>query len=94
MTQIDADAAYVRQAGLDAVEMDGDLVMMGVEQGEYFALRDVAATIWNELGEPRTLADLTAAVAREYEVSAEDCRADVEHFVGELLDRRLVTTAT
>ena len=94
MTEIDPGAAYVRRPGLEAVEMDGDLVMMGLEQGEYFALRDVAATIWSELGEPRSVDDLCAAVARDYDVSAESCRPDVEQFLGELLTRRLATTAS
>ena len=32
------DATYLRRPELNAVEMDGELVMMGQEQGEYFSL--------------------------------------------------------
>jgi len=82
---------YIRREGLEAVEMDGDLVMMGLEQGEYYALREVAATLWNELDRPRTLHELCAAVARDYDVSEQACWDDVQQFVSELLARRLIT---
>lgn len=88
-----APSAYTRRPGLHAVEMDGELVMMGLEQGEYYGLRDVAASIWQHLAEPRTTDELCALVAEEYDVAAADCRDDVAAFLGELLDRSLIRTA-
>jgi hypothetical protein len=85
-------AAYVRSPGLHAVEMDGELVMMGLEQGEYFGLRDVAASIWQHLAEPRTADELCALVADEYDVTATACRADVTAFLDELLGKALIET--
>lgn len=81
---------YVRNAALNAVEMDGELVMMGMDQGEYYGLRDVAASIWQHLAEPRTLSELCALVSAEYDVSAEECRADVAKFVDELQAKKLI----
>ena len=86
-------AAYVQRPGLHAVEMDGELVMMGLEQGEYYGLRDVAASIWQHLAEPRTAAELCALVAAEYDVSADACHADVVVFLDELVDKALVERA-
>ena len=83
-------AAYVRRPGLHAVEMDGELVMMGHEQGEYYGLRDVAASIWEHLAEPRTTDELCALVADEYDVSTTACREDVVAFLDELLEKALV----
>jgi hypothetical protein len=86
--------SYVRRPRLHAVEMDGELVMMGQEQGEYYGLRDVAASIWRHLAEPRTTDELCALVAEEYDVSPEHCRDDVRAFVDELVDKDLVEPAT
>lgn len=83
---------YARESGLEAIEMDGDLVMMGLDQGEYYALRGVAASLWSHLDEPRTVEDLSALVAREFDVTPERCRDDVAAFLDDLLERRLVTT--
>ncbi|HET6153522.1 MAG TPA: PqqD family peptide modification chaperone [Marmoricola sp.] len=87
------DVTYLRRPELHAVEMDGELVMMGQEQGEYYGLRDVAASIWQHLAEPRTLGDLVALVSAEYSVTAETCRDDIIAFLGDLTDRKLVTVS-
>ena len=83
---------YVRKPGLHAVEMDGELVMMGQEQGEYYGLRDVAASIWQHLAEPRTTEELCALVADEYAVTADACRDDVAAFLDELSGKDLIDT--
>ncbi|MGY2875590.1 hypothetical protein ACVW00_002780 [Marmoricola sp. URHA0025 HA25] len=84
------EATYVRRPGLHAVEMDGELVMMGLEQGEYYGLRDVAASLWQHLSEPRTTEQLCGLVADEYDVTSEACREDVVAFLDELAAKKLV----
>lgn len=84
---------YLRRPELHAVEMDGELVMMGQEQGEYYGLRNVAASIWTLLAEPRTLEDLVARVTDEYDVTADVCRPDIVRFLDELVAKDLVTKA-
>lgn len=85
-----ATVSYVRRPGLHAVEMDGELVMMGHDQGEYYGLRDVAASIWQHLAEPRTTEELCARVAEEYAVTAAACHDDVAGFLAELCAKGLV----
>lgn len=86
--------SYVRKPGLHAVEMDGELVMMGQDQGEYYGLRDVAASIWQHLEEPRTVDQLCALVADEYAVTADACRDDVRAFLDELAGKNLIEPAS
>jgi hypothetical protein len=81
---------YVRRPGLHAVEMDGELVMMSQDQGEYYGLREVAASLWLHLAEPHTTEELCVLVADEYDVSVEGCRDDVVAFLGELADKELI----
>lgn len=93
MTDPAPTRTWVRHPGLHAVEMDGELVMMGQEQGEYYGLREVAASIWQHLDQPRTTDEVCALVAEEYDVTAADCRADVVDFLGALHAKGLVDTA-
>ena len=74
--------------------MDGELVMMGQEQGEYYGLRDVAASTWQHLAEPRTPDELCALVAEEYDVTADACRDDVASFIDELAGKQLIEPAS
>jgi hypothetical protein len=85
-----ASTTYIRRPELHAVEMDGELVMMGADQGEYFSLRDVAASLWQHLEQPRTLDELCDLVAAEYDVSAQDCRADIVAFLDDLAAKSMV----
>ncbi|MFL6158043.1 MAG: PqqD family peptide modification chaperone [Marmoricola sp.] len=91
MTTSRPDATYLRRPELRAVEMDGELVMMGQEQGEYYGLRDVAASIWQHLAEPRTLDQLVDLVSAEWDVTDEVCRPDIVAFLDDLAVRKLVT---
>lgn len=84
---------WVRTPGWEAVEMGGEFVMMSVEAGEYYAVKGVAATLWQALAQPHDLAELTALVAREYDVTAEACRADVAAFVDQLRGKGMVRPA-
>ncbi|GAB3855876.1 hypothetical protein GCM10028801_12170 [Nocardioides maradonensis] len=84
------DQLWVRDHDLNAVEMDGEIVMMGLEQGEYYAMRGVAASVWRHLARPRSLVELCDLVAEEYDVTAEGCRPDVAAFLGQLQNRRMV----
>jgi hypothetical protein len=81
---------FRRTPSVRAVSMDGELVMMGEEQGEYYGLRDVAALLWQHLEQPRTLEELCGLVAEEYAVTAEGCRADVRAFLDQLRAKDLV----
>lgn len=80
---------YTRNPSMQAVEMDGELVMMGQEQGEYYGLRDVAASVWRHLEQPRTLDDLAALIAEEYDVATAQCRPDVAVFLADLVGKDL-----
>ena len=54
--------------------------MVDIEKGSYFSLNPVATRIWELLEQPLTLDSLRDQLLTEYDVSAEECRADVgEH---------------
>lgn len=89
-TTTDRGRRWVRDGTLQAVEMDGEFVMMGVDQGEYYAVKGVAATLWRHLAEPRDLDALCAAVAEEYDVTPAACRGDVAAFLEQLSGKGMV----
>lgn len=82
---------FVRRSGLHAVEMDGELVMMGLERGEYYGMREVAARVWELLREPRTIGELRDVITSEYDVDAETCERDLLTHLRDLAARNLVT---
>jgi hypothetical protein len=56
-----------------------------------YLLNDTAASTWELLAEPHTLASLCETLGREYNEPADALRADVEELLEDLGKRRLLT---
>lgn len=80
----------VRCPDMVAAEMDGDLVMMSVEQGEYFGIGGVGTRAWELLEQPMTVEQICAVIVEEFEVDEATCREDMLSFANELLTLGLV----
>jgi hypothetical protein len=64
-------------------------MMMNVEIGSYYALRDVAARIWDLIETPRTEAEICTTLQREFEVDWKTCSQAVTAFLAELVENGL-----
>jgi len=83
---------YSRNEGVVTGRVGEEMVMLDMEQGKYFGLNEVATMIWELLKDPLTAEELTAALTEEYEVNEEECRQEVEEWIGEMERRGLVKT--
>lgn len=84
----------VRDSGLVAADMDGELVMMSIENGEYYGVGGAGPRVWELLASPLTVGQITAAIVEEFEVEPDLCRADMLRFVGQLLKMGLLMQVT
>jgi len=75
-------------------DMDGELVMMDIERGSYFALNKTATHIWTLLEQPVVIKDLCDQLTSEFNVPAEQCNKDVIDFLKNLLKRGLLQVVT
>ena len=79
-----------RRMGLMTADMNGSAVMMDIMSGKYYNLGEVGGRIWELLEESMTVTALVHKLTAEYDVSAQQCRADIEPFLNTLLDRGLL----
>jgi hypothetical protein len=93
MTTIDVTTPIIRHPDLIAAEMDGDLVMMSIEQGQYYGVSGVGPRIWELLERPTTVEELAATICDEFAVDEPTCRRDLLNFSQELLGMGLVQLA-
>ena len=70
-----------RDLGDEAVILGGDT---------YYGLNPVGARVWSLIQEPRTVSDLCAAIAAEYDVERARCQRDVVDLLRTLADERLI----
>ncbi|MHB8838432.1 MAG: PqqD family peptide modification chaperone [Gemmatimonadaceae bacterium] len=73
-----------------AADLSGEVIILGMREGAYFSVSDVAARIWELVQVPRRLSDVVATLMAEYDVTPEACSSEVLTFVAELVERGLV----
>lgn len=89
------DGRVVRRAGVVANALsDSEAVMLDVERGTYFGVRNVGKVIWDAIETPIRIDDLVAGLVETYDVDEAVCRSDVLAFLGQLREQGLVDVAS
>ena len=71
-------------------DIDGQLVMMSIEKGEYFGLDEVGTRIWDLIEQPRSVDQLCSRLQEEFEIDNETCEKHVLGFLDNLSQLGLV----
>lgn len=66
-----------RSPSVLAADIDGEVVMMSIEQGCYFGLDDIGSDIWKRLDLPCSFGELVDRLAADYDANRETITADV-----------------
>ena len=86
-------AEISRHPDMLSAEIGGEAIMMSIEKGAYFGLNPVATRIWDLIEQPKSLDQLIAVIHDEYEVTPEQCEADVREFTADMIERGLAQLA-
>jgi len=81
---------YARDPGLPHQKLDEETIVIDPRTREVHLFNDTAGRIWELLASPRSVDDLTAALADEYEAPSDEVRASVEETLGWLRDKGLL----
>ena len=87
-----ANLTYVRERELLEAELGDELVALDVEDGLCFSFNEVATAIWQRLAVPVDTTTLVDELTDIYDVTREECRADVVLALEILRKHRLVRT--
>lgn len=83
--------SLVRQGGdLICANLDGELVMMSIEKGNYYGLEGIGRRIWQLIEMPTKVSALCGALQEEFDVEKSDCEADTLEFLNELAEQGLI----
>lgn len=67
-------------------DVGDEAVLLSVVDGEYYGLNPVAASVWRQIREPRTIAAVCDALLAEYDgISSAECERAVSELVGEMV---------
>lgn len=80
----------------DVVDCDigGDRALLHVENNSYFTINSTGAALWEAMAQPRTLDELVAVVVEKFDVTAEQCRDDIQAMLTQMNDAQIIQTST
>jgi hypothetical protein len=88
--RLDARTRVVAAPDQVSCELDGEAVILSLDQGVYYGLNPVGAFAWTLLEHPRTVAELRDAVVEAYEVDAPTAERDLLELLADMAARGLV----
>lgn len=87
---ITPDTLIRRSESILSSELENEIVMMDIQEGNYYGLEEPGTRIWELAENPVTVRDVCNSLQQEYEIEAEQCQREVIAFVEELQSRKVV----
>ncbi|OIO66555.1 MAG: PqqD family protein [Zetaproteobacteria bacterium CG_4_9_14_3_um_filter_49_83] len=90
---ITMDLVIKRNPEMVFSDMDGEIVMMSIERGEYYGMDAIGSEIWNMLDEEISVADICSGLCKRFDVEESICRQDVLAFLEQMAERNIILKA-
>jgi hypothetical protein len=90
---ISAATVISRSPAVLTAEVDGEIVMMSIEQGRYFGLDDIGSDIWKRIEQPCSFAALVDRLTADYDADRATIAADVQALLGRMAAQDVVRLA-
>ena len=94
MNDITLQSLVTRNDEIVAGKIEDKLAAMSIETGKYYMLNTTGGRIWELLDEPRTVAELCAALTTEFKITPEACRKEAIDFLAQLALRKIVVISS
>ena len=88
--ELTPETVIQRKPGLLFNEIDGEIVMLSIENSEYYGLEKVGSRIWELIEKPLTMKELVAKLLDEFDVDEERCWKETTDFVTQLEGKELL----
>ena len=83
-------SSVVRVKDILSAEVGNEVVLMSIDQGVYYGLNPVGARVWSLLGEPVSVQEMCEQIVEEFEVSWEQCQAEVLGLLEDMAQQGLI----
>jgi hypothetical protein len=90
MADIVDSTVISRSPSVLTAEVDGEVVMMSIQQGQYFGLDDIGSDIWKRIEPPCSFAALIDGLAVDYDADRATILADVHSLLLRMAEQDVV----
>ncbi|KHE69229.1 lasso peptide biosynthesis PqqD family chaperone [Halobacillus sp. BBL2006] len=71
-------------------DMNGERVMLSIENGKYYNLGELGGEIWDLIEEPIPINQVIERLLYQYEVERNVCEVQVQNFLNQLYNENLI----
>lgn len=75
---------------LSPSDKSGGLVLLNLDDGQYYALDEVGSRVWELCDGGHSLGDIVTALCSEFDAPEAEIAADVQELIQELVDEKLL----
>jgi len=88
--EITPDTMLQRKPGMLFNEIDGEVVMLSIENSEYYGMDKVGSRIWQLLENPMLFKELVNKLMDEYDIAEEQCYQDTIEFLEKMIEKKVL----
>jgi hypothetical protein len=90
MSSIHDATRISRSPSVLTAEVDGEIVMMSIDQGLYFGLDDIGTDIWRRIEPPCSFGELVDVLAAGYDADRMTIARDISSLLARMAERGVV----
>ena len=98
MVSVAADARFIRNREVVSRQIEGELVIVPIRRGvgdlnSLYTLNSVGSILWEFMTEGHTVPEMVNRICDEFEVTSMQAQADIQEFLGSMLEEKLIQPA-
>ena len=74
--------------------VDDEVVIVSLDEGKFFSLKDTGLAIWQKIDGTRTHEQIVAELAEEYDAALDQLTRDLDGFLAEVIEAGFVQRKT
>ncbi|HEY2120562.1 MAG TPA: PqqD family protein [Candidatus Acidoferrum sp.] len=95
MVSVEADARFIRNREVVSRQIEGELVIVPIRRGvgdlnSLYTLNSVGSILWEFMTEGHTVQEMVNRICDEFEVTSMQAQADIQEFLGSMLEEKLI----
>ena len=81
---------YQRSSEIIASVIDNETVMMDKDFENYYGLQAIGTEVWSLLESPASVEEIAKSLVQRYDVSLEQCIADLKPLMEDLIENKMI----
>lgn len=88
--EIKTTSVVQRESDVLFSKMDGEVVMLSIQNSEYYGLNEIGSQIWEMIAQPVKVEKIIDGLMKDYEVNRQQAETDILPLLEELKRKKIL----